>query len=52
MEEASRICLIYLVARYHKTEDSEEYASTYYRALSQTLLTQYILWSGSLWCTQ
>ena len=39
MEEASRICLIYLAVRYHKAEDSEEDASTYYKALSQTLLT-------------
>ena len=36
----------------HKDEDSEEYAQTYYEALNQKLLTQYILWSGSLWCTQ
>ena len=36
----------------HKDEDSEEYAQTYYEALNQKLITQYILWSGSLWCTQ
>ena len=41
MEEASAIC-----------QDSEEYARTYYEALNHTVLTQYILWSGSLWCTQ
>ena len=40
MEEASTICLIYQVVRYHKDEDSEEYARTYYGALNQTLLTQ------------
>ena len=39
MEEASRICLIYQVVRYHKDEDSEEYTRTYYEALNQTLLT-------------
>ena len=50
-EEASRICLIYQVVRHHKDEDSEKYAGTYYKALNQTLLTQYVLWSGSLWCT-
>ena len=52
MEEASTICLIYQVVRYHKDEDSEEYTRTYYEALNQTLLRPYILWSGSLWCTQ
>ena len=46
---ASRICLIYQVVFYHKDEDSVEYIWTYYEALDQTLLTQYILWSGSLW---
>ena len=40
MEEASTICLIYQVVRYHKDEDSEEYTRTYYEALNQTLLTQ------------
>ena len=35
----------------HKDEDSEEYARTYYEALNQTLHIQYILWSGSLWCS-
>ena len=39
-------CLLY------KDEDSEEYARMYYEALNQTLLTEYILWSGSLWCTK
>ena len=32
--------LSYQVVRYHKGEDSEEYARTYYEALNQTLLTQ------------
>ena len=36
----------------HKDEDSEEYGRTYYKALNQTLLTQYILWFGRLWRTQ
>ena len=40
MEEASTICLIYQVVRYHKDEDSEEYTRTYYDALNQTFLTQ------------
>ena len=43
-----RICLIYQVVRSHKDEDSEKYAGSYYEAMNQTLLTQYILWSGSL----
>ena len=49
---SSRICLIYQVDCYHKDEDSEEYAQTYYEALNQTLLRQYIIWPGSLWFTQ
>ena len=43
---------IFQVVRYHKDEDSEEYARTYYEALNHILLTQYILWSGRLRCTQ
>ena len=34
LEGASRNCLIYQVDRYHKDEDSEEYARTYYEALN------------------
>ena len=52
MEAASTICLIYQVVRYHKDEDSEEYARMHYEVLNHTVLTQCILWSGSLWCTQ
>ena len=44
MEGASRICLIYQVARNPKDEDSEEYARMYYEALNQTLLTQKYWW--------
>ena len=40
------------LSSYHKDEDSEEYVRTYYETLNQSLLRQYILWSGSLWCTQ
>ena len=43
------ICLIYQGVRYHKDKDSEEYARPYYEVLNNTLLAQYILWSGSLW---
>ena len=43
------ICLIYQGVRYHKDKDSEEYARPLYEALNQTMLTQYILWYGSLW---
>ena len=32
--------LSYQVVRYHKDEDSEKYARTYYEALNQALLTQ------------
>ena len=51
MEEASTICLIYQVVRYHKDEDSEEYARTYYGVFTKVLgfASRYIiLWPGSL----
>ena len=52
MEEASTICLIYQVVRYHKDEDSEEYTRTYYGVFTKVsgFASQYIiLWPGSLW---